>query len=61
LDHKLDIGCCINAPHKSAITDCQRWITPAQRSFNAQTGDGAGDHQLLDLLGAFEDVVDLKI
>ena len=26
---------------------------------DAQSGDGSGDDELLDLLGAFEDVVDL--
>ena len=55
LDHKLDIRCCGNATHKSAATDRQRCITPAQGSFDAKTGDGPRDHKLLDLLGALED------
>ena len=61
LDHKLDIRYCGNAAHESAATDCQRCITPAQRSFDAKTGDGPRNNQLLDLLGAFEDVVDIEI
>ena len=59
LDHKLDIRYFSYATHKSAATDYQRCITPAQRSFNAQAGDGARDYELLDLLCAFEDVMNL--
>src|SRR3954454_9880533 len=31
------------------------------RSANVQAGDGAGDHEALDLGGAFEDRVDLRV
>ena len=61
LDHRLDIRYRRNATHKSAATNRQRCITPAQTSLDAKTGDGPRDHELLDLLGAFEDVVDIEI
>ena len=35
----------------------QRLTTPARTSLDAQARDGPADHELLDLLGAFEDVV----
>src|SRR5947207_15067167 len=37
------------------------WRRPCELLLDAQPTDGPGNHQLLDLLGAFEDVVDLGV
>jgi hypothetical protein len=36
-----------------------RWGPPSSGLLDAQAGDGSADDELLDLLGAFEDVADL--
>src|SRR5690606_19925797 len=45
---------------RAASSPGQEPAEPGWRLLDAQAGDGPADHELLDLLGALEDVEDLR-